>query len=79
MLPAVSNLNEIKKLCSQNKSILVLFWLEDSSASTLFKDSIIYHQGKLQMQPGKFIPKIFHSKFNTSSSFKELCNKYRIT
>ena len=69
-MPAVKNLNEVKNLCSQNKSIIVLFWLEDSSPSTIYKDAIIYNQCKLQMQPGKYVPKVYNAKYNNSAPYK---------
>ncbi len=56
-----------------------MFWLEDSSASTMYKDAIIYNQCKLQMQPGNYVPKIYHAKYNNSPAFKDLCNKYLVT
>lgn len=47
--------------------MIVLFWLENSSASVLFKDCIIYHQGKLSMQPGKYLPKLAQAKYTKSA------------
>lgn len=57
-------MNELKNICGQKKSIVVIFWLNDSSASGLFRDGMIYHQGKLIMQPKKFIPNIGAVKFS---------------
>lgn len=57
-------MNELNNLCGQKKSMVVLFWLDDSSASGLFRDGMIFHQGKLIMQPNKFIPNIGSVKFS---------------
>ena len=59
--------------------MVVLFWLKNSSASDLFKDCMIYQQGKLLMQPEKYIPKIAQAVYSNSGEFKDLCNRFKIT
>jgi hypothetical protein len=44
----------------------------------MFKDSLIYHQSKLMMQPGKFIPKIAIANYS-DAGVKAICNTLKIT
>ena len=79
LLPEITSLGQLQTLCSQNKSIVVLFYLEGSSSSTLFRDSMIYHQGKLEMQPGKFLPTIAAAKYRNTQDFHQMSSKFKIT
>jgi hypothetical protein len=56
----------------------VLFYQDGSSSSQLFKDSLVYHQSKLLMQPGKFIPKIAIANI-ADPGVKAICNSLKIT
>jgi hypothetical protein len=76
LLPEVKNIAELQNLCAQNKAMVVLFWLEHSSSSTMFRDAIIYHQGKLIVQPNKYIPKIAAAKYSNTSAFNEFVKRY---
>ena len=67
---------QINAECAKNKSLLVLFYIDNSSASLLFKDSLVYHQGKLLVQPGKYIPKIALANCSTN---KNLVNAFKLT
>lgn len=79
LMPPVKNFAELQNVCSKNKSMIVLFWLENSSASVLFKDCIIYQQGKLSMQPDKYIPKLAQAKFTQSQEFDDLRKRCGVT
>jgi hypothetical protein len=58
--------------------MIVLFWLENSSASEMYKDAIVYQQGKLMMQPGKYLPKVVSIKYAENAEFKKLITKYKL-
>ena len=40
MMEQIKTAQELRDLCSKNKSMVVLFWFDGSSASILFKDAI---------------------------------------
>jgi hypothetical protein len=52
--------------------------MENSSASEMFKDAMIYHQSKLLMQPIKYEPKIAHVRFSVSSEFNKFIKAYNL-
>lgn len=79
LLPPVNSVGQLKSLCRSNKSMVVLFWLDNSSASVLFKDCMTYHQGKLSMQPGKYMPHVAQAKYSDSASFRELSRHSSVT
>ena len=79
LLPPLNTLADLKAMCSKNKSVAVLFWLDNSSASLLFKDCMIYQQGKLCMQPGKFIPKIAGAQLSDTQAYRDLCKYSNVT
>jgi hypothetical protein len=58
--------------------MIVLFWLEGSSPSILFKDAMILHQAKLHMQPHKHIPWVAQIKFERTADFQVFANRYGI-
>lgn len=74
----IKDQNQLSSECSKNKSLLVLFCLEGSSPSQQFKDALIYHQSKLMMQPGKYIPKIAIASYS-DAGVKAICNNLKIT
>jgi hypothetical protein len=50
--------------------MVVLFYLEGSSSSVLFRDAMILHQTKLLMQPKKYIPNIAQVTVANTAEFK---------
>lgn len=44
----------------------------------MYRDAIIYQQGKLMMQPGKYLPKIAAVKYSKSPEFKQLIKRYKL-
>lgn len=68
----------MQTLCAQNGSLIVLFCLEESSASALFRDCMVFHQSKLLMQPGKYVPKIAQVKYSYSVEYQGLAALYGI-
>jgi thioredoxin-related protein len=59
--------------------MIVLFCLEGSSPSVLFRDTMILHQSKLLMQPKKYIPKIAQVSVSNAAEFKQMAAKYELT
>ena len=45
----------------------------------MFKDTMIYHQSKLLMQPMKYEPKIAQVKFEVSSEFNKFIKAYNLS
>ena len=74
----IKDQNQLASECGIRKSLLVLFCHEGSSSSQLFKDSLIYHQSKLMMQPGKFVPNIAVANYS-DPGVKAICNSLKIT
>jgi len=74
----INDFSQLQSECASKQSLLVLFYLDHASSSQLFKDSLIYHQSKLIMQPGKFIPKIAVVNCSNPAS-KAICNTLKIT
>lgn len=54
-------------MCHKYNSLIVLFWLDESSPSLMLKDCMTLHQTKLKMQHNKFIPHIVHVKYSANS------------
>ena len=45
----------------------------------MFRDSMIYHQSKLMMQPNKFIPNIVAAKYSEDKEFKQMAKNFKVT
>ena len=70
-------MGELQSACKTDKAHVVLFALDDSSPSQLFKDTLIYHLGKLKIQPRVFRPKA--SIVTLSPQTQQLCNQLGVT
>ena len=66
VLPELKSMSDLEGLCVKNRSMLVLFWLQNSSSSQMYRDAVIFQQGKLMMQPGKYLPKIVALKYSNT-------------
>lgn len=58
--------------------MVVLFWVDGSSSSILFKDSMILHQSKIKMQHQQFVPKIGHVQYSNKPEIQQLLERYQI-
>jgi len=74
----IKDQNQLASECKSKKSLLVLFYLEGSSSNQLFKDSLVYHQSKLLMQPNKFIPNLAMANYS-DAGVKAICSSLKIT
>lgn len=79
LMPVVKTYKDLQSLCEKNKSMVVLFRLQGSSSSDLFKDSITYNQAKLSMIPDMYTPKIALINYENSGEYQNIAKKCNIT